>query len=285
VQLGFIGTGKVGSAFGIRLAERGYQVAGCMDIKPQEASRFAAAIHGCRIHNSQQALADASDVVFITVPDDDIQPVASSLQWRPYQTALHCSGANTVGILQEASSAGAQVGVIHPLNTFASLQQSLENLVGGHFTLEAQEPTLSLLARMATELEGDYAVLEAENKSLYHGSGIFSCNYVYTVVAIAVDLFAHFGLGQKEALQALTPLLRGTINNIEHVGLPGCLTGPIARGDITTVEAHLRALQEAAPPLVPLYKALGRRTLPIASAKGTLSEADVQVFAGMFMDE
>ena len=145
MQLGFIGTGKVGSAFGMRLAERGYHVAGCMDIKPQEASRFAAAVPGCHIHGSQQALADASDVVFITTPDDEIEPVANSVRWRPDQTTFHCSGANTVGILQAASSVGAQVGVIHPLNTFASLQQSLENLVGGHFTLEAHEPALSLL--------------------------------------------------------------------------------------------------------------------------------------------
>ena len=285
VRLGFIGTGKVGSAFGIRLAERGYQVAGCMDIKPQEALRFATAIPGCCIYASQQALADASDVVFITVPDDDIEPVASSLEWRPPQTVVHCSGAKTVGILQKASSVGAPVGVIHPLNTFASLQQSLENLVGGHFTLEADEPALSLLVQMATDLEGDYAVLEAKNKALYHASGIFSCNYVYTIVAIAVGLFEHFGLKQEDALLALTTLLRGTINNIENVGYPGCLTGPIARGDITTVEAHLRALHEAAPQLVPLYKALGRRTLPIASAKGTLSEMDGRTLEHVLADE
>jgi predicted short-subunit dehydrogenase-like oxidoreductase (DUF2520 family) len=171
------------------------------------------------------------------------------------------------------------------LNTFASLQQSLENLVGGHFTLEADEPALSLLVQMATDLEGDYAVLEAKNKALYHASGIFSCNYVYTIVAIAVGLFEHFGLKQEDALLALTTLLRGTINNIENVGYPGCLTGPIARGDITTVEAHLRALHEAAPQLVPLYKALGRRTLPIASAKGTLSEMDGRTLEHVLADE
>jgi predicted short-subunit dehydrogenase-like oxidoreductase (DUF2520 family) len=79
-------------------------------------------------------------------------------------------------------------------------------------------------------------------------------------------------MSQPEALAACIPILRGTMNNIEHVGLPGCLTGPIARGDIGTIRKHLAALEQKEPTLLPLYKSLGLETIPIGVAKGTLSE-------------
>ena len=282
---GFIGVGKVGSAFGIRLAERGYQVVACRDIKPEEAARFAGAVSGCHIMPTAQSLADECDFVFITTPDDIIAEVAAAVRWRSRQTVVHCSGANTVDVLEAVKHAGGGVGAIHPLNTFASLAQSLENLVGGHFTLEAEEPVLSTLKKMATDLEGDYATLPAASKPLYHAAGAFSCNYLYTLVDIATRLWQHFGIDQAEATEACLPILSGTLKNIEHVGFPGCLTGPIARGDIGTIEKHLMALETHEPSIVPLYKALGRATIPIALAKGTLSQDRAEGLNGLLAAE
>jgi predicted short-subunit dehydrogenase-like oxidoreductase (DUF2520 family) len=67
------------------------------------------------------------------------------------------------------------------------------------------------------------------------------------------------------------PLLRGTLSNIERVGLPDCLTGPIARGDLGTIEKHLQALEEKAPALLSSYRELGLQTIPIAEAKGKIT--------------
>jgi len=84
------------------------------------------------------------------------------------------------------------------------------------------------------------------------------------------------GLSQEDGLRALLPLVRGTIENLETIGLPDALTGPIARGDVGTIERHLHALVEVAPDALPLYKELARKALPIARAKGGLDakEAD-----------
>jgi predicted short-subunit dehydrogenase-like oxidoreductase (DUF2520 family) len=102
---GFIGVGKIGSAFGIRLAERGYQVVACRDMKPEEAAHFAGAVSGCRIMPTSQSLADECDFVFITTPDDSIAEVAAAVRWRGHQTVVHCSGANTVGVLEPVKHA------------------------------------------------------------------------------------------------------------------------------------------------------------------------------------
>jgi predicted short-subunit dehydrogenase-like oxidoreductase (DUF2520 family) len=271
-KIGFIGVGKVGTAFGIRLAEKGFPVRGAMDIVPAEAERFCGSLDDCEIHPTAQALADEMDFVFITTPDDVIGEVAAAVKWHPGQTVIHCSGANSTAVLTPARDLGAHVGCMHPCNTFASIQQSLENLPGSTFTLEAEEPVLSDLKSFADALNGRYMQLHEEDKALYHASVCIACNYLYTLVHLATDLWKHFDIPQADALSASMPILIGTLNNIEKVGFPGCLTGPIARGDVGTIRKHLAALGEKEPSLVPLYKSLGLETIPIGLAKGTLSE-------------
>ena len=281
-RIGFIGVGKVGTAFGVRLAEQGFPVVATMDIVPAEAERFSASIPGCIVYDTAQALADATDFVFITTPDDVISQVAKEVSWHQGQSVIHCSGANSTAILEPARKAGAHVGCLHPCNTFASIAQSLENLLGSTFTLEAEEPVLTDLKRIAESLKGRWMMLRSEDKGLYHASICIACNYMYTIVDIATAMSKHFGISQTDALSACMPILRGTLNNLEHVGFPGCLTGPIARGDVGTIRTHLKALEEKEPEIAPLYKALGLHTIPIGLAKGTLSEQKAAQLKALF---
>jgi predicted short-subunit dehydrogenase-like oxidoreductase (DUF2520 family) len=271
-KIGFIGVGKVGTAFGTRLAEKDFPVRGAMDILPAEAARFSGSLPQCAVYPTAQALADAMDFVFITTPDDVIGEVASAVKWHRGQSVIHCSGANSTAVLRPALEQGANVGCMHPCNSFASIQQSIENLPGSTFTLEADEPVLTDLKNFAAALRGSWMKLREEDKALYHASACIASNYLNTIVHLATDLWKHFDMSQPEALAACIPILRGTMNNIEHVGLPGCLTGPIARGDIGTIRKHLAALEQKEPTLLPLYKSLGLETIPIGVAKGTLSE-------------
>ena len=281
-RIGFIGAGKVGTAFGVRLAEQGFPVVGAMDILPDEARRFADSISGCATYDGAQQLADEMDFVFITTSDDAIAQVAGEVNWHEGQSVVHCSGANSAAILEPARKVGAHVGCMHPCNTFASVAQSLENLPGSTFTLEAEEPVLSDLKRFAEALKGRAMMLREEDKPLYHASICIACNYMYTIVNIATDMWKHFGIDQADALSACMPILKGTLNNLENVGFPGCLTGPIARGDVGTIRKHLQALEDKEPEIVPLYKALGLETIPIGRAKGTLTEDKATQLKALF---
>jgi predicted short-subunit dehydrogenase-like oxidoreductase (DUF2520 family) len=164
------------------------------------------------------------------------------------------------------------VGVFHPLQTFASIREAIENISGSTFALEAQGPLLNTLKEMATALDGCWVELKAGDKVLYHAAAVIACNYMITLVKLATDLWQTFSIPQQQATRALLPLLRGTINNISNVGIPHCLTGPIARGDTGTITKHLNALQKAAPALLPTYRELGLQTIPIALAKGKIDE-------------
>jgi len=272
LKLGFIGAGTVGTALARRLSERGYPVVAVFSRTPASAERLARAVGGCRAVESGQAVADAADLVFITTPDDAIGKVAASIRWRSGQSVVHCSGADSVDTLEPARKLGANVGAFHPLQTFANVEQAISNIPGSTFALEAEGPLLNTLRDMAASVDGHSIQLRAGAKVLYHAAAVIACNYLVTLVKLATDLWQSFGVAPEEATRALLPLLRGTTANIDRVGIPQCLTGPIARGDTGTIRKHLEALERAAPSVLPTYREMGRQTVPVALAKGRIDQ-------------
>ena len=272
LKLGFVGAGTVGTALSVRLSNRGYPVVAVSSRSQTSARGLAQAVSGCQVFDNNQGVADTAELVFIITPDDAIASVASEIQWHSGQNVVHCSGADSTDILEPARKLGAQVGVFHPLQTFASVRQAIDNMPGSTFALEAEEPLLNTLKDMATALDGHWVELKAGDKVVYHASAVIACNYLVTLVKLATDLWRTFAIPPHQATQALLPLLRGTINNIDTVGIPQCLTGPIARGDTGTVKKHLNALQKVAPTLLSTYRELGLQTIPVALAKGRINQ-------------
>ncbi len=272
IKIGFIGAGTVGTALATGLSKNGYKVVAVSSRSLSSAANLAQTLNGCRASNNNQDVADAAELVFVTTPDDVIAPVVSKEKWHAGQSVVHCSGADSTVILEPAKKAGAHVGAFHPLQTFASAKKAMENIPGSTFAIEAEEPLLSILKDMATALGGYWIELKASDKVLYHAAAVIACNYLVTIVKLATDLWQTFDISTQQATQALLPLIRGTINNIETIGIPKCLTGPIARGDSGTIKKHLNALQKSAPSLLSTYQELGLQTIPIALAKGRINE-------------
>jgi len=276
VKLGFIGAGTVGTALSVSLSNKCYPVVAVSSRSQTSARNLARAISGCLLVGSNQGVADAAEFVFITTPDDAIAPVVSQIRWHKGQSVVHCSGADSTDILEPAKKLGAYVGVFHPLQTFASVRQAIENMPGSTFALEAEDPLLTTLKDMATALGGHWIELKAGDKVVYHASAVIACNYLVTLVKLATDLWQTFGIPRHQAIQSLLPLIRGTIHNIDTVGIPKCLTGPIARGDTGTIRKHLDALQKVAPDLLSTYQELGRQTIPIALDKGRINQQQAE---------
>jgi predicted short-subunit dehydrogenase-like oxidoreductase (DUF2520 family) len=271
-SIGFIGAGIVATALAVRLSERGYEILAVSSRSRDSAEKLARRISNCRVAESNQEVASLTNLVFIVTSDDAIASVVESVQWHQGQSVIHCNGAASTDLLEGARSAGAQVGCFHPLQTFASLKEALENLPGSTFGIEAEEPLYSLLANMALDLEGRSIRLTASAKVLYHVAAVITSNYTVTLMKMATDLWGAFEVPAAEATSALLPLLRGTVNNIAKVGLPHGLTGPIARGDIGTLRQHLVALQKHAPGVLGAYRQMGLQTISLALAKGTINK-------------
>jgi predicted short-subunit dehydrogenase-like oxidoreductase (DUF2520 family) len=274
--IGFIGAGTVGTALAITLAKEGYRVAAVSSRTQASADALAAQIPGCRVFASAQGVADNADLVFITTPDDAIPAVAAAVNWHPGQSVVHCSGAASLDILTPAATDGAYTGAFHPLQSFASVARALENIPGSTFAVEAEPPLRDALFAMAHALRGRPVLLGPGDKVLYHAAAVIVSNYTVALMKMATDLWQLFDVSTPEATEALLPLLRGTVNNIANIGLPNCLTGPVARGDVGTVGRHVAALEQRAPHLLVAYRDLGLQALEVAIQKGKIDRAQAE---------
>ena len=270
LNTGFIGAGTVGTALAVLLSRQGYRVTMVYSRSRASSEKLAQRVQGCRVAESSQAVADNADLTFITTPDAAIAGVAAQVKWRQGTGVVHCSGADSTDILEPARKSGAMVGGFHPLQTFAGVERAIENLPGSTFALEAEEPLLNTLKDMAATLGGHWIKLAASDKVAYHAAAVFASNYLVTLVKMAADLWQTFSIPADQATRDLLPLMRGTLHNIETIGIPQCLTGPIARGDTGTILKHLKTLQEKTPTMLFPYKELGLQTIPIALAKGKI---------------
>ena len=273
VRVGIIGSVRTGSVLGRSLHAAGYQVTAVASRSRSSAESLAASIPGAHGGFDAQEVADRTDLVLLSVPDDSIAGVCDAIRWRNDQAAVHCSGAGSLDLLSHASHCGAKTGTFHPLQTFAKVEQGIANLPGSTFAIEASSHELrDTLVEMAHCLGGHPLVLNPGDKMLYHASAVMISNYFVALADAASSLWSQLGVDPAESLPALLPLARGTLSNLESAGLPSALTGPIARGDIGTVRDHLAALASF-PETLDLYRILGLRTVSIAQAQGGIDQA------------
>ncbi|HEV7368136.1 Rossmann-like and DUF2520 domain-containing protein [Arenibaculum sp.] len=265
----FIGAGRVASVLGRALSARGVQVACVASRRDASARRLAAALPGCEAGPAQAAAA-RSDVVFVTVPDDALAEVASSLSWRPGSVVLHCSGGTEVGVLAPAASAGALTGGFHPLQNFADPDIALGMLEGCAVAVEGDGRVAVLLERFAALLGMTPIRLPPEARTRYHAGANYAASFLLSALGEAVALWRSFGVDEDEALRALLPLSRATLEAVAKGGLAHGLSGPFSRGDAGAVAAHLDHLGRLGADHADFYRSVGRRQVEIAAAAGRL---------------
>lgn len=266
-RIGIIGVGRAGGALGRALHAAGYPIASVWSRSAARAGALADTTHAL-VAATPIAVARDAELLIIAVPDGLITPLSLQIALGPAHTAqmaVHLSGANDAHLLAPLADVGWLTGAFHPLQTFADDCSPV--LPGTAFAIDAPEPLAGDLSSMAQALGGNPLHLAANDRAIYHAAATITANYTVTLMHAAVMLLAQCGLPPEQALAALLPLLRGTVDNLDRVGLPEALTGPIVRGDAATVQRHLAALDQRAPDLVPIYRALGVATVALAEQR------------------
>jgi len=267
-----IGAGAVGCSLAAALRARGLTVAAVAS-RSAESARRGAELAGAPLATTDPPeAARMGDVVVLSVPDDAVaqvcEAVAAGGGFADGDVAIHLSGALGSDVLAPARGRGAAALSFHPAQTFARVDPALfEGIV---VALEGDEAALAVGRALARRLGATPVVLRADQKVIYHAALCMGCNYVVALADVAHRLLLEAGLGDH-ALGTYLPLLRATVRNIGAVGPARALTGPVSRGDVATVERHLRALEGQAPDLVGLYRVLGLRAVETALAKGSIS--------------
>lgn len=264
LRVGIAGAGRAGSALACALSGAGYAITAIASRTAGSAERLAARLPDCRAV-AVSRISASCDLVLLTVPDDAIATVAGQIPWQVGQMAVHCAGSLGRDVLIAAERAGALTGSWHPLQSLAG---GASNLAGSRFGIDADPPLRGVLEAMTTAIGAFPLLLPPDGRTIYHLGAAIVSNYAVALVALAADLWQSIGIDRAEAVAALAPLLAGTAANLSTTGLPGALTGPIARGDLRTIERHLSALAATRPDAVALYQALGREALALAAERG-----------------
>jgi predicted short-subunit dehydrogenase-like oxidoreductase (DUF2520 family) len=269
--IGIVGAGAVGTALGVALARGGWPVHAVASRDAGRRERFHALVDGSRAFAEAQALVEEVELIIIAVPDDAVASVAAGLRMYSGQAMVHTSGALDADVLAPAQAAGTQIGAFHPLVAFADTERAVAALHGATVAIEADDQLAALLAEMADVIGAHPVRLAAGSKAAYHAAAVLAAGGFVALLDAIAELGRVAGLDEAGALAIYGPLIEGTLGNARALGVRAALTGPIARGDVGTLDAHLAALETHAPDVLALYRAVADREVDLAVARGTLA--------------
>ncbi|SCY66557.1 Predicted oxidoreductase, contains short-chain dehydrogenase (SDR) and DUF2520 domains [Alkaliphilus peptidifermentans DSM 18978] len=270
MKIGFIGGGRVGRSFGKYLVNKGFEVTGYYS-RSYTSAITAASYTNSTAYDILHELIEDSDAIFITTPDDSIKIVCNEMvesgKLKKGQILIHMSGAHSSSILQTATEFGCHIYSLHPLQAFANIDVAVEKLKNTVFSLEGDNDNIEKVIDILKACGNEYFIIDGENKALYHGAACVASNYLVTLMDLSLKMLEAAGIEPMYGFKAMSPLIYGSLENIMTLGASDALTGPIPRGDLNTIERHLKAMEDKLPNEISLYKKLGDETTKLASRK------------------
>ena len=261
LRVGVVGAGRVGAVLAAALEAAGHHVVAAAGESDASRARIADLLPSATPAKPTD-VARASDLLLLTVPDDMLPNVVRVLSdsgaIRADQLVVHTSGRHGLDVLEPASRLGARVVALHPAMTFTGTALDLDRLRGCVFGLTAGSAERDLAERLVADLGGSPMWVPEEMRTLYHSGLAHGANHLVTLVSQAMELLA--AAGADDPGRTLRPLLTAALDNALDHG-DAALTGPIVRGDVNTVRAHLAEIAANAPHTLPSYVALARDTL------------------------
>ena len=244
MHISFIGAGKVGTSLGKYFQTKGIPVVGYYSKTLKSAQEAAQFTNSNYYSNLQQMISD-SDVIFFTVPDDDIQTVwEENRKFISNKIIIHCSGLGSSKIFSEAEAYNCMAYSVHPLCAVGSKEHSYKHLSETMFTIEGDEKYISNINSFFTGLGNPTKIISWKDKTKYHAAASLASNHMTAIFYVAKQMLTQCGFDEAEAEHELFKLAEGNLVNIGKMGAVNSLTGPIERGDVETVRKHLQVLKD-----------------------------------------
>jgi predicted short-subunit dehydrogenase-like oxidoreductase (DUF2520 family) len=269
-RVGVVGAGRVGAVLSAALQAAGHEIVSAAGESTASRERARALLPGVPLRKPTDVARD-SDLLLLTVPDDMLGNVVTSLAGagalRAGQYVVHSSGRHGLAVLEPATALGARPIALHPAMTFTGTAVDLDRLAGCVFGVTAREEDRPMAERLVADLRGTATWVPEDKRTLYHAGLAHGANHLVTLVAQAMDLLA--ASGAEDPAATLRPLLTAALDNALASG-DAALTGPIVRGDVNTVQAHLVEIRRTAPDTLPAYVTMARATADRAVLDGRL---------------
>ena len=246
--IGIIGAGKVGAVLGAALRAAEHAVVGVSAVSEASRERAENLLPGVPILDIPD-IVERSELVLLAVPDDALPPLVSGLAatgaWQAGQLVAHTSGRFGTDVLEPARRAGAIPLALHPAMTFTGMSLDLTRLADCSFGVTAPTAVLPIAQALVVEMGAEPVVIDEADRVRYHLALAHASNHLVTLAAQSSELLSSLGVEQPARL--LGPLMRASLENALASG-EHALTGPVARGDTGTVQAHTQALADGASP-------------------------------------
>ena len=274
-----VGAGRLGTVLGAALVRRGWTAAAIVDKDPGAARESRRIIGRGKILPYRPGLSPEGrdgtvglgDVVIIAVPDNAVGRVAAGLarsgvSWAE-RFVFHTSGLLPARILEPLRKRGARIASVHPVQSFPRKDAPASIFRGITWGVEGDPAAVAAAEEMVRSLRGNVLLLSEKDKPLYHAACSLASNAMIALEWTASGLLGAAGIGEKAAAGMLFPLVQGTLQNVNNLGLDKALTGPILRGDAATVRKHLEALRDD-PHAREVYRVMGKQILRLAEKSG-----------------
>jgi predicted short-subunit dehydrogenase-like oxidoreductase (DUF2520 family) len=268
---GIVGAGAVGTALGLALSRAGWPIHAVASRDASRRARFTSVVEGARAFAEAQALVEEVELIILAVPDDAIEGLAREIRMYSGQAMIHTSGALGAEVLAPAMAAGTQIGGFHPLVAFADTERAIAALHGATIAIEGDDDLAAMLSAMAERLGAHAVRLAPGSKAAYHAAAVLAAGGFVALLDAIAELGAVAGLDETGSLAIYGPLIEGTLGNARALGIRTALTGPMTRGDLGTLVAHLDALAAHAPRVLDLYVAAAHREIDLAQGRGALA--------------
>lgn len=269
-RIGVVGAGRVGAVLSAALRAAGHEIVAAAGESTASVERIEALLPGVR-RAKPTDVARSCDLLLLTVPDDMLENVVTTMVGagaiRPGQVVCHTSGRHGLAVLRAASEIGARPLALHPAMTFTGTAIDLDRLPGCVFGVTARDEDRALAESLVADMRGVPMWVPEDKRTLYHAGLAHGANHLVTLVSQAMELLAASGADDPAA--TLRPLLTAALDNALVAG-DAALTGPIVRGDVNTVAAHLADIAETAPATIPSYVAMAKATADRAVLDGRL---------------
>ncbi|OUZ10652.1 glycerol-3-phosphate dehydrogenase [Aeromicrobium sp. PE09-221] len=262
-RVGVVGAGRVGAVLAARLRAAGHEIVGVSGRSDATRLRVATLLGDIPL-TTPESLLPSVDLLVLAVPDDSLAEVADRLAplSRPGQYVVHTSGRHGRVVLAPFADRGARTAAVHPAMTFTGTEIDLDRTCV--FGLTAADEDREAIAAFVADLGGSPMWIAESDRVAYHAALAHGANHLTTLVTQAMDVLR--GIGADDPASVLRPLLGAALDNTLAYG-DAALTGPVARGDVDTVHAHLEALDGDTRRT---YRALAESTAERAQVTGRI---------------
>ena len=244
MNLTFIGCGNVATVLAILCEEKDHIIQQVIARNKIAGAEFANRFK-CDLVNFNKPYVKDTDLIIVALSDNSLPDAIINLNFGSVPV-VHTAGSCNIDVLVTMSK---NFGVLYPLQ---SLRKEMETIPEIPFLIEGNnEETLQFIQRFADTLSSNVTIQNAEQRLRLHASAVIVNNFTNYLFSVAEK----FCKDEKVDFSLLLPLIKQTAARVQDHSPQSMQTGPAVRGDITTLDKHLRLLTEY-PKLRTLYMRL-----------------------------